>query len=167
MAEKKKTAQKRQAKVFLGYGTGRRKASIARVFIKKGTGTIQVNGRPLEAYFPGETDWADQVRMPLKVIDGLEQFDVIATVKGGGLTGQAGALRLGLARALDRHELDLLGLTIEQVREAQASNQIELPERPWRRTLRAAGYLTRDARIVQRKLVGLVKARKAKQFSKR
>lgn len=187
MAVKKGAGQKATAKkVVYDYGTGRRKSAVARVFLKKGTGKVRVNDRELTDYFPGHTDWAEQTLMPLKLLEVLDQFDVMATVKGGGMTGQAGALRLGVARALDAYELRLMGLTMADVRAQQdaAHNAAQdeaaseagdsagetgqtIAERPWHVALRAAGFLTRDARVVQRKLVGLVKARKAKQFSKR
>ena len=180
MAVKKGASQKATGKkVVYDYGTGRRKSAVARVFLKKGTGKVRVNDRELTAYFPGYTDWAEQMLMPLKLLEVLDQFDVVSTVKGGGMTGQAGALRLGVARALDAYELRLMGLTMADVRAQKDAEQNALQdeaageagqavaERPWHIALRAAGFLTRDARVVQRKLVGLVKARKAKQFSKR
>jgi small subunit ribosomal protein S9 len=124
------------------YGTGRRKSSTARVFLTKGTGQIVVNDRPLDQFFGRETACMI-VRQPLQKLDVTGQFDVKATVIGGGISGQAGAIRLGLTRAL-----------------------IEYDEQN-RRPLRKAGYVTRDAREVERKKVGLHKARKATQYSKR
>ena len=124
------------------YGTGRRKSSTARVFMTKGTGQIIVNDRPLDQFFGRETACMI-VRQPLQKLDVTGQFDVKATVIGGGISGQAGAIRLGLTRAL-----------------------IEYDEQN-RRPLRKAGYVTRDAREVERKKVGLHKARKATQYSKR
>jgi small subunit ribosomal protein S9 len=124
------------------YGTGRRKSSTARVFLTKGTGQIVVNDRPLDEFFGRETACMI-VRQPLQKLDVTGQFDVKATVIGGGISGQAGAIRLGLTRAL-----------------------IEYDEQN-RRPLRKAGYVTRDAREVERKKVGLHKARKATQYSKR
>ncbi|MGK2927352.1 MAG: 30S ribosomal protein S9 [Lysobacterales bacterium] len=124
------------------YGTGRRKSSTARVFLTKGTGQIVVNDRPLDQFFGRETACMI-VRQPLQKLDVSGQFDVKATVLGGGISGQAGAIRLGLTRAL-----------------------IEYDEQN-RRPLRKAGYVTRDAREVERKKVGLHKARKATQYSKR
>lgn len=124
------------------YGTGRRKTSTARVFLKPGTGNISVNGRSLQDYFGRET--ARMIVMqPLQVTDTAEQFDLHITVKGGGGNGQAGAIRHGITRAL-----------------------IDYNEE-FRKPLRAAGYVTRDARMVERKKVGLRKARKRPQFSKR
>jgi small subunit ribosomal protein S9 len=124
------------------YGTGRRKSSTARVFLSKGTGQIVVNDRPLDKFFGRETACMI-VRQPLQKLDLGGQFDVNATVIGGGISGQAGAIRMGLTRAL-----------------------IEYDEQN-RKPLRKAGYVTRDAREVERKKVGLHKARKAPQYSKR
>ncbi len=124
------------------YGTGRRKTSTARVFIKPGSGNISVNGRSLDQYFGRETSRMI-VRQPLQVVDSLERFDVLITVAGGGPNGQAGAIRHGLSRALIDYDATL------------------------RAPLRAAGFVTRDARMVERKKVGLRKARKRPQYSKR
>jgi len=124
------------------YGTGRRKSSVARVFLRKGTGTITVNGRPLDVFFGRQTACMI-VRQPLELTNNTERFDVIATASGGGTTGQAGAIRLGIARALVDYDESLK------------------PE------LRKAGFVTRDARKVERKKVGLHKARRATQYSKR
>ncbi len=124
------------------YGTGRRKSSTARVFLRSGSGAITINGRPIEEYFGRETSRM-VVRQPLELTETLEQFDIHATVVGGGGTGQAGAIRLGITRALMEYNEELRG------------------------DLRSAGYVTRDARAVERKKVGLHKARKRPQFSKR
>ena len=124
------------------YGTGRRKTSTARVFITKGTGAITVNGRALDEYFGREVARMI-VRQPLELLEAVEQFDIKATVKGGGSFGQAGAIRHGLTRALMQYDEEN------------------------RKPLRSAGYVTRDAREVERKKVGLRKARKKPQFSKR
>ena len=124
------------------YGTGRRKTSTARVFITTGSGNITVNNRSLDEYFGREVARMI-VRQPLEATDNLETFDVKVTVKGGGSFGQAGAIRHGLTRAL------------------MAYDEANRP------TLRAAGYVTRDAREVERKKVGLRKARKRPQYSKR
>lgn len=124
------------------YGTGRRKSATARVFIRPGKGDIVINHLSLDKYFSRETSRVI-VRQPLVIVDALEKFDVFITVRGGGGTGQAGAIRHGLARALVEHDEE------------------------WRSLLREKGYLTRDARVVERKKVGLKKARKASQFSKR
>jgi small subunit ribosomal protein S9 len=124
------------------YGTGRRKTSTARVFIQKGKGKITVNKEPLDKFFDRETARMI-VRQPLEQAELLNKIDINATVKGGGGSGQAGAIRHGLSRALLKYDESL------------------------RKILRAKGFLTRDARKVERKKVGLRKARKAKQFSKR
>jgi small subunit ribosomal protein S9 len=124
------------------YGTGRRKTSTARVFIQQGEGNISVNGRTLDEYFGREVARMI-VRQPLEMVDMVEKFDINVTVKGGGSFGQAGAIRHGLTRALMAYDESL------------------------RQPLRAAGFVTRDARAVERKKVGLRKARKKPQFSKR
>ena len=124
------------------YGTGRRKSSKARVYITRGKGDIIVNDRPLDEFFGRETACM-VVRQPLEKLEMADMFDIKATVEGGGITGQAGAIRLGLTRALIEYDGEL------------------------RAPLRKAGYVTRDAREVERKKVGLHKARKATQYSKR
>ncbi len=124
------------------YGTGRRKTSTARVFISLGSGNIVINDRPIDEYFGREVARMI-VRQPLELTENAEKFDVKVTVKGGGSFGQAGAIRHGLTRALMAYDESL------------------------RPTLREAGYVTRDAREVERKKVGLRKARKKPQFSKR
>ena len=124
------------------YGTGRRKTATARVFLKKGSGNIEVNGKSLDQYFGRETARM-VVRQPLELTETSEQFDLAITVKGGGIGGQAGAIRHGITRALIEYD------------EAH------------RKALREAGYVTRDAREVERKKVGLRKARKRPQYSKR
>lgn len=136
------------------YGTGRRKSAIARVFIRKGKGDIIVNKISLDKYFSRETSRVI-VRQPLVAVDLVDTFDVFVTVRGGGSTGQAGAIRHGLARALVEYdEIDL-------------PEDAELGENSLRKKLREKGYLTRDARKVERKKPGLKKARRAPQFSKR
>lgn len=124
------------------YGTGRRKTSTARVFIKSGSGAITVNGRDLDTYF-GRPVARMIVRQPLAVVDVTDQFDINVTVKGGGSFGQAGAIRHGLSRALIKYD------------------------EAFRSLLRQAGFVTRDSRKVERKKPGLRKARKKPQFSKR
>jgi small subunit ribosomal protein S9 len=124
------------------YGTGRRKSSTARVFLRNGNGAIVVNDKPLDQYFGRETARMI-VRQPLVLTEMSEKFDILVTVAGGGTTGQAGAIRLGISRALVEYD------------EAMRS------------PLRRAGFMTRDAREVERKKVGLHKARRATQFSKR
>ncbi|HEX7369293.1 MAG TPA: 30S ribosomal protein S9 [Rhodanobacteraceae bacterium] len=123
-------------------GTGRRKTSAARVFLRKGSGAIVVNGKPLDEFFGRETSRMI-VRQPLELTQTAEQFDIKVNVAGGGITGQAGAIRLGIARALVEYDETL------------------------KAPLRRAGFMTRDARAVERKKVGLHKARRATQFSKR
>jgi len=138
------------------YGTGRRKTSTARVFLRPGKGAIKINDRSLEDYFGRETSRMI-VMQPLQAVDMVGRFDLFITVKGGGAGGQAGAIRHGIARALlDFDEQGGEG-------EGGAAGAAE----PFRRILRRAGYVTRDARKVERKKVGLRKARKATQYSKR
>ena len=124
------------------YGTGRRKSSTARVFLRPGTGNILINKRSIEEFFGRETARM-VVRQPLELTETVEKFDLYITVKGGGTTGQAGAIRHGITRALIEFDESL------------------------RSPLRQAGFVTRDARRVERKKVGLKKARKKTQFSKR
>ncbi len=126
-----------------GQALGRRKEAVARVRLVPGTGQWKINGRSLETYFPNKVH-QQVVNSPLKVLDLEGRFDVIARIDGGGVSGQAGALRLGIARALNAIDAE--------------SN---------RATLKKAGFLTRDARVVERKKAGLKKARKAPQYSKR
>ena len=124
------------------YGTGRRKSSAARVFLRPGSGQITVNDKHLDEFFGRETARMI-VRQPLELTQNTDKFDAYVTVEGGGITGQAGAIRLGIARALVDYNADL------------------------KSDLRKAGFMTRDAREVERKKVGLHKARRATQFSKR
>lgn len=138
------------------YGTGRRKTSTARVFLKPGKGSITINDRTLDQYFGRETARMI-VRQPLEVADMMNKFDILVTVAGGGINGQAGAIRHGIARAL----LDYEG--VDDAGEGGSSSG----SGALRKVLRKAGYLTRDAREVERKKVGLHKARKGTQYSKR
>ena len=124
------------------YSTGRRKTSTARVYLRKGSGSITVNRRPLDQYFGRETARMI-VRKPLEKAEMTDNFDITVTVRGGGMSGQAGAIRHGITRALIAYDEEL------------------------RSPLRRAGYVTRDARTVERKKIGLHKARRAPQFSKR
>ncbi len=124
------------------YGTGRRKSAVARVFIKRGTGVITVNNKPVAEYFSRETSLMI-VRQPLELTENASVFDIKVNVTGGGETGQAGAVRHGITRALIDYEASL------------------------KPVLSKAGFVTRDARKVERKKVGLRKARRRKQFSKR
>jgi small subunit ribosomal protein S9 len=124
------------------YGTGRRKSSVARVFLKAGSGNIIVNGKPVDEYFARETGRM-AVRQPLTLTERTTSFDIMVNVHGGGESGQAGAVRHGITRALIEYDAALKG------------------------DLKRAGLVTRDAREVERKKVGLHKARRRKQFSKR
>ena len=124
------------------YSTGRRKSSTARVYLRRGSGRITVNKRPLDEYFGRETSRMI-VRQPLESVQMVENFDIDVTVRGGGNSGQAGAIRHGITRSLLQYDETM------------------------RRTLRSAGFVTRDAREVERKKVGLHKARKRPQYSKR
>lgn len=124
------------------YGTGRRKSSVARVYLMPGSGKITINKKDMDDYFGLET-LKIIVRQPLEATNMADKFDILVNVKGGGFTGQAGAIRHGIARALNRYDLDL------------------------RPTLKKAGFLTRDPRMKERKKYGLKKARRASQFSKR
>ena len=124
------------------YATGRRKTSTARVFLRPGSGAIKVNSREFEAFFPREA-LRMQIRTPLVLTETADKFDVLATVAGGGVSGQAGAVRLGIARALILYNAEL------------------------RKALKSEGLLTRDARAKERKKYGMAGARKRFQFSKR
>lgn len=124
------------------YSTGRRKSSAARVYLKRGSGNIIINRRTLDQYFGRETGRMI-VRQPLEAVDMVDQFDIQVSVSGGGISGQAGAIRHGITRALIEYDNNL------------------------RKVLRQAGFVTRDAREVERKKIGLHKARKRPQYSKR
>ena len=124
------------------YGTGRRKSAVARVFLKAGSGKITVNGKPANEYFSRENGLM-VICQPLELTDNVERFDIMVNVSGGGESGQAGAVRHGITRALIDYDIGL------------------------KPALSKAGFVTRDAREVERKKVGLRKARRAKQFSKR
>ena len=124
------------------YGTGRRKTSTARVFLRPGSGTLTINRKTFEQAFPTEAH-RNQIKQPLAVTETADKFDVLATIAGGGIAGQAGALRLGIARALVEYNIEL------------------------RPRLKKEGFLTRDARIKERKKYGQKGARKRFQFSKR
>ena len=124
------------------YATGKRKNSIARVWIKRGSGSISVNGKSLDKYFARPV-LQMIVNQPLNVIDSVDGYEIMTTVKGGGLSGQAGAIRHGISKALSLYDSSL------------------------RPSLKKAGYITRDSRVVERKKPGLAKARRSYQFSKR
>jgi small subunit ribosomal protein S9 len=143
-------------------GTGRRKNSIARVFMKKGSGSISINGKAIDKYFDRETSRM-LVMQPLDAVEMKGKFDLLITVKGGGITGQAGAIRHGVTRALMAYDEDGVVVADDQGGEEGDSDA----PLSFRRILRAKGYVTRDSRSVERKKVGLHKARKRPQFSKR
>ena len=124
------------------YATGKRKNSIARVWLKKGEGKISINGKSIKDYFSRPV-LQMIVNQPLEIIQGTDNYDIMATVKGGGLSGQAGALRHGISKALTLYDIGL------------------------RQVLKKVGFLTRDSRVVERKKSGLAKARRSYQFSKR
>ena len=124
------------------YGTGRRKTSTARVFLRPGSGAVSINHKAFDAFFPTEA-LRTQIKTPLILTETADKFDVLATVAGGGVSGQAGAVRLGIARALVEYNLEL------------------------RKALKTEGLLTRDARAKERKKYGMAGARKRFQFSKR
>jgi small subunit ribosomal protein S9 len=124
------------------YGTGRRKTSTARVFLRPGSGAVTINRRAFEAFFPTEA-LRTQIKTPLVLTETADKFDILATVAGGGVSGQAGAVRLGIARALVEYNAEL------------------------RKPLKTEGLLTRDARMKERKKYGMAGARKRFQFSKR
>ena len=124
------------------YGTGRRKTSTARVFLRPGNGTVTINHRTFDAFFPTEA-LRTQIKQPLLLTETADKFDILATVAGGGVSGQAGAVRLGIARALVEYNVEL------------------------RKQLKNEGLLTRDARAKERKKYGMAGARKRFQFSKR
>ena len=124
------------------YATGKRKQSIARVWLKKGNGNLSINGKTIENYFSRPV-LQMIINQPLEIIQSLEGYDIVATVKGGGLSGQAGALRHGISKALSLYDKGL------------------------RPTLKKIGFITRDPRVVERKKAGLAKARRSYQFSKR
>ena len=139
------TAEKKEPKIDdLGrsYATGRRKESVARVWLKKGSGKVTVNGKPQDQYFGRQTHLL-VLNQPFLIVDRVNAYDVVATVKGGGLSGQAGAVRHGISRALENYEPEL------------------------RPSLKKAGMLTRDSRVVERKKIGKHKARRTKQWAKR
>jgi len=144
IAEEQNSARKEPKLDSLGraYATGRRKESVARVWIQKGSGKVVVNGKPQDQYFGRQTHLL-VLNQPFLIVDRVNNFDVMCTVKGGGLSGQAGAVRHGISRALENFEPAL------------------------RPVLKKAGMLTRDARVVERKKIGKHKARRTKQWAKR
>lgn len=140
-------------------GTGRRKTSTARVYLKPGKGDIIINGNTLDQYF-GRKTARMIVRQPLELTQLTDRFDIVVTVAGGGISGQAGAIRHGISRALVKYDEKNSHL-------ADSSDEGSSGQGSLRKILRKAGYLTRDARQVERKKVGLHKARKGTQYSKR
>ena len=174
-------------KIINGYyhASGSRKEASARVFMKEGTGKTTVNGRPIELYFGKDTTWLARAVAPIKLIRQEGLFDMMITVKGGGINGQSGAVAHGIARALDLYAMknspvvEFVEGDEEQVAgqegessETESETTVSESTGPlgverWHAAIRKAGHLTRDSRRVLRKKVGLVKARKAKQFSKR
>ena len=144
------------------YGTGRRKTSTARVYVQAGSGNIVINEKTLDQYF-GRKTARMIVRQPLEATNLMDKFDVKVSVKGGGMNGQAGAIRHGIARALLKYGIAIGDVEGEEGSEGgSVSGNLTL-----RKILRRAGYLTRDAREVERKKVGRHKARKGTQYSKR
>lgn len=133
---------KNQGNLNLAIGVGRRKTSVARVYLRKGTGAIRINGKDVKEYFP-ISEHVAQLARPFEVVDALEKFDLVITVRGGGISGQAGACRHGISRALTEYD---------------ATN---------RPALKSNGFLTRDSRMVERKKYGQPGARRKFQFSKR
>ncbi len=138
----KPAKEKPASNELITYGTGRRKDAVARVFLKRGSGKITVNGKSLEQYFARPV-LRMIINQPFGVIDRIGSFDITCTVVGGGLSGQAGAVRLGISRALDQYD------------------------ETFHKPLRSGGFLTRDSRVVERKKYGHKKARRSFQFSKR
>lgn len=149
------------------YGTGRRKTCVARVFLVPGTGRILINQKTVEEYFPRPT-LRVMVRRPFEVVDMENRFDTVVTVKGGGVSGQAGAVRHGITRALlEYDEADQDSTKKIAFEASELGSEPENDPQSFRKKLRTVGFVTRDARKVERKKVGLRKARKRKQFSKR
>ena len=152
---------KKAAAVKQYYGTGRRKSSTARVFLKRGSGLITINAMDINEYFGRDTARM-MVRQPLELVEMIDKFDLKITVRGGGDMGQAGAIRHGLARALIQYdEADMPVAQNDDAGEASSDSN------SFRRILRKVGYVTRDSRTVERKKVGRRKARKVEQYSKR
>ena len=155
----------RQKKQYF-YGTGRRKTAVARVFLCPGKGKVTVNKLTLNDYFKRDT-LRMIINQPLVVTDTVGKFDLYVTVKGGGHGGQAGAVRLGITRALIEYD-DATSVPVETSEKTEiVGNNVDLDSKTFRRRLRLAGLVTRDSRIVERKKVGRPKARKGPQYSKR
>lgn len=165
-------ATKKQLALYRG--TGRRKSSVARVIMRTGSGQIMINGKPLDEYCDRPTARMI-VRQPLELLKVMGQFDFQVKVHGGGISGQAGAIRLGITRALLDYDATQAPAANDAAMETGDGEEGESGEgsgegsvaMTWRKLLRAAGFVTRDSRSVERKKVGLRKARKSVQFSKR
>lgn len=163
MATKKATAKKE-----CYYGTGRRKSSTARVYLRPGTGSVTINKKGLEEYFGGRDAYKIMVMQPLELVDLKDKFDILVNVQGGGNTGQAGAIRHGITRALINYDEASLPDKAKEEDESEGdSGSTGGSAKSFRRILRKAGLVTRDPRKVERKKPGLRKARKQEQFSKR
>ncbi len=147
-------------------GTGRRKTATARVFLRPGKGNIIVNNKALDVFFGRETACM-VVMQPLQAVDAVNTFDVYVTVKGGGISGQAGAIRHGITRALIDYEREHMMHGTKSEDDGEDGDGGEGDNGEWHKTLRKAGYVTRDPRAVERKKVGRHKARKSIQYSKR
>ena len=174
MAEAKKKSKVQTSVQYLG--TGRRKTSVARVILRPGTGVITINGkRSLEEFFGGRQAAHMVVRQPLVAVNLVDFFDVFVNVKGSGPMGQAGAIRHGITRALIQYDelnapakpADPVQSLVEDLEAALTLDEPAVVKLSFRRILRKAGYVTRDARKVERKKVGHRKARKVEQYSKR
>ncbi|HQY22669.1 MAG TPA: 30S ribosomal protein S9 [Gammaproteobacteria bacterium] len=150
------------------YATGRRKTSTARVFLRPGTGNITVNTQGLDVYF-GRKTARMVVRQPLELIEVTDKFDVVVTVKGGGIMGQAGAIRHGISRALIKYDEEINPPKVVEAIEGEEAVEAaaDSSSTSFRRILRKAGFVTRDSRKVERKKIGLHGARKRPQYSKR
>ena len=169
-------AQAKKQAITQYIGTGRRKTSVARVILRPGTGSFQINGkRTLEEFFGGRQAAHMVVRQPLVAVNMVDFFDVLVNVKGSGPMGQAGAIRHGITRALLKYDevnpsvvevAPILALVEDEDGEGEAGGKSST-KLSFRRILRKAGYVTRDARKVERKKVGHRKARKVEQYSKR
>ena len=153
------------------YATGGRKEATSRVYMQKGKGNIIVNGKTAQDYFGEQTLWFDAVMDPFKLLEQESNFDCICFVKGGGVTGQADAVRLGISKCLDIYEKTVLNRAVtsnDNAASEESSEEAAVEATlTWRQKLRKKGYLTRDPRAVLRKRVGYVKARKKPQYSKR
>ena len=160
-------ATKQKAKTNIIHTIGRRKESVARVYLTLGAGNIEVNSKPLKQYFGETTVFPSVAKSPLSTLDVLDMFDIKVNVGGGGPTGQSGAISLGIARALDQYEQSVSGVSVQSSDSDDEDGEDDATVRPWRKKLKAEGLMARDARVVERKKVGYRKARKKEQYSKR